>query len=310
MMKNHNIIPGVKTLRMLMTGLRLRLFLAKAPKSLLIAVSAVFAYLVKTSDVTFSMIVTAGSVFALACGAATLNNYQDRHLDFQMQRTRHRPLPAGKISLRQTIGQAVLLIVLGLFGLYRIDHSLGLPLLGAVAIVSYNFIYTPLKTRSMLAILPGAVCGTIPPCIGWLAAGGGIESVTLWSIMALFGLWQLPHFWLVLLLYPQDYKNSNIPNLLNIFSIAQVRNVLFTWVMVFAVMTLSLPLLNAVVTDMVHWFMAMNAVGLVGHFAYQFFLKKGQYNYKTLLVHLNASLILMMGLGALDRLILFYPRIL
>ena len=200
------------------------------------------------------------------------------------------------------------MVFLGLAGLYRIDASVRLPLLGAVAIVSYNFIYTPLKTKSMLAILPGAVCGMLPPCIGWLAAGGKIDSITLWSIMALFGLWQLPHFWLILLLYPQDYKGSNVPNLLNVFSVDQIRKVLFNWVMVFAVMTLSLPLSNAVVTGIVRWLMVLNAACFVSNFAHQFFLRTEQYNYKTLLVHLNASLIFMMCLGALDRLILFYPR--
>jgi protoheme IX farnesyltransferase len=179
-----------------------------------------------------------------------------------------------------------------------------------VGIVSYNFIYTPLKTKSMLAILPGAVCGMLPPCIGWLAAGGKIDSITLWSIMALFGLWQLPHFWLILLLYPQDYVGSNVPSLLNVFSDNQVRKVVFNWILVFAVMTLSLPLANAVLTGVVRWLLVLNAACLVSNFAYQFFLKTEQYNYKTLLVHLNASLILIMGLGALDRLILFCPRIL
>ena len=308
MMKNSSNISQVRTVRGLWAALRLRLILAKAPKSFLISISAVFAYVIKTADIKFSMILTGCSVFALACGAATFNNYQDRHLDFQMQRTRQRPLPSGKISARQTMGQAIFLMALGLAGLYQIDNSLRLPLLGAAAIVSYNFIYTPLKTKSMLAILPGAVCGMLPPCIGWLAAGGKIESTTLWSIMALFGLWQLPHFWLILLLHPQDYLDSNMPNLLNIFTVAQVRKVLFHWVMVFAVMSFSLPLANVVVTDMVHWLLALNAVVLVSHFAYQFFVKTAPYNYKTLLVHLNAALILMMGLGALDRLILFYPR--
>lgn len=288
----------------------MRLALAKAPKSFLISASAVFAYIVQRAEINVSMILTGCSVFVLACGAATFNNYQDRHLDFQMQRTRNRPLPSGKMSPRRTIVQAGFLVFLGLAGLYRLDASLKLPLLGVLAIVSYNFIYTPLKTRSMLAILPGAICGMLPPCIGWLAAGGRIDSITLWSILALFGLWQLPHFWLILLLYPRDYKDSNMPNLLNIFSVAQVRNVLFTWVMVFAIMTLSLPLSNAVVTGIVRWLLLLNAAGLIANFTYQFFIKAEQYNYKRLLLHLNASLVLMMCFGALDRLILFYPRFL
>ena len=75
-MKNNNIIPGVETVRGLMAGLKLRLVLAKAPKSFLISVSALFAYVVKTPDINVSMILTGCSVFALACGAATSNNYR------------------------------------------------------------------------------------------------------------------------------------------------------------------------------------------------------------------------------------------
>ena len=126
--------------------------------------------------------------------------------------------------------------------------------------------------------------------------------------MALFGLWQLPHFWLILLMYPRDYEGYRIPNLLNVFSDNQIRKVLFHWVVVFAVMTLFLPLSNAVVTGIVGRLLVLNAMCLVGNFAYQFFIRTGRYNYKNLLVHLNASLILIMGLGVLDRLILFYPR--
>jgi protoheme IX farnesyltransferase len=126
----------------------------------------------------------------------------------------------------------------------------------------------------------------------------------------MFGLWQLPHFWLILLMYPQDYIRSKLPNMLRLFSVDQVRKVLFNWVMVYAVITLTLPLSNAVVTGIAGWLVLLNALGLICNFAYQFFLRTTHYNYKSLLLHLNASLIFMMGLGVLDRLLLFYPRFL
>lgn len=297
---------NTQTVAGFVAGLKIRLDLAKAPKSFLISVSSLFTFIIKTPEINFYLILTGLSVFLLASGAATFNNYQDRHLDFQMQRTQHRPLPSRQISLRQTFVQAIFLISLGMAGLYLVDASAALPILGAVAIVMYNFIYTPLKTKSMLAILPGAVCGMLPPCIGWLAAGGKIDSITLWSIMAIFGLWQLPHFWLILLLYPQDYVRSQVPSMLGLFSVHQLRKVLFNFVMVFAITTLTLPFFNAIVTGIARWLMLLNAYFLVFNFAYQFFFKAKNYNYKSLLVHLNASLVFMMSLGALDRLILFY----
>ncbi len=309
-MKTNNTSNKGASAERLLTHLKIRFVLAKAPKSFLISASALFAFIIKAPDISFISVWTGISVFVLACGAATLNNYQDRYLDSKMQRTQNRPLPAGKISVRQTLVQAVFLILIGLAGLYLVDASAGLPLLGTLAILCYNFIYTPLKTKSMLAIFPGAVCGMLPPCIGWLAAGGTIDSITLWNIMAIFGLWQLPHYWLVLLLHPQDYMHSKAPSMLSLFSASQLRKVLFNWVMVFAIMTLALPLLNAIVTDVVRWLILLNALYLVCNFAYQFFLKTEHYNYKSLLVHLNAALVCMMSLGAVDRLILFYPRFL
>jgi protoheme IX farnesyltransferase len=309
MKTNSKKIKGKPAVRLL-THLKMRLVLAKALKSFLISASALFAFIIKAPDISFIPVLTGISVFVLACGAATLNNYQDRYLDSRMQRTKNRPLPAGKISTRQTLVQAVFLILIGMAGLYLVDASATLPLLGALAILCYNFIYTPLKVKSMLAIFPGAVCGMLPPCIGWLAAGGTIDSITLWSIMAMFGLWQLPHYWLVLLLHQQDYRCSKVPNMLSLFSTSQIRKVMFSWVMVFAIMTLALPLLNAVVTDFVRWLILLNALYLVCNFAYQFFLKQEHYNYKSLLVHLNASLVCMMSLGAVDRVILLWPRFL
>jgi len=307
-MKINTINSNAEPATGLMAHLKIRLALAKAPKSFLISASSLFTFIIKMPDINYSLILTGFSVFALACGAATFNNYQDRHLDLQMQRTRGRPLPSKKISAAQTIGQVILLIFLGQAGLYLVDTSPALPLLGTAAIVSYNFIYTPLKTKSMLAIIPGAVCGMLPPCIGWLAAGGRIDSITLWSIMLIFGLWQLPHFWLILLLYPQDYMRSKVPNMLSLFSVDQLRKVLFNWVVVFSIMTFALPLSNVIVTDLALWFVFLNALYLVCNFAYHFFLKTESYNYKYLLVHLNASLIFVMCLGMLDHLILHYSR--
>jgi protoheme IX farnesyltransferase len=309
-MKTNNASNKGASAAGLLTLIKMRFVLAKAPKSFLISASALFAFIIKAPDISFIPVLTGISVFVLACGAATLNNYQDRYLDSKMQRTQNRPLPAGKISVRQTLVQAVFLILIGMAGLYLVDASATLPLLGMLAILCYNFIYTPLKTKSMLAIFPGAVCGMLPPCIGWLAAGGTIDSITLWSILAMFGLWQLPHYWLVLLLHQQDYRRSEVPNMLGLFSTNQIRKVLFNWVMVFAIMTLALPLLNAIVTDFVRWLILLNALCLVCNFAYQFFLKAEYYNYKSLLVHLNASLVCMMSLGAVDRVILLWPRFL
>ena len=113
-----------------------------------------------------------------------------------------------------------------------------LPMAGLLGVCFYNLIYTPLKRRTILAIVPGAVCGVLPILMGWMAAGGGLASPKVWILVVIFGVWQLPHFWLVVLANRRDYRSSGIPNMLGILSVRQLRKLVFVWVGSFVVLTL------------------------------------------------------------------------
>ena len=147
----------------------------------------------------------------VAAGAAVLNQVIERDTDALMLRTRERPLAAGRVSLREAVvfgalitgaGLAVLLLGCG-----------ALPALVAFATwASYLFLYTPLKRRTPLATLVGAVPGALPPVIGWTAASGSLEPGAF-ILFAIVFLWQVPHFLAIAWLYRDDYARGGFPML-------------------------------------------------------------------------------------------------
>lgn len=145
----------------------------------------------------------------VAGGAAALNQVWERETDRRMRRTSSRPLPRGRLGVAEGTWFGVLLAVAGI-----VDLALGATVAAAAVatatLVSYVLVYTPLKTRTSLATIVGAVPGALPPVIGWAAATGDI---TLPAIV-LFGIvffWQMPHFLAIAWMYKDDYRNAGIP---------------------------------------------------------------------------------------------------
>jgi protoheme IX farnesyltransferase len=145
----------------------------------------------------------------VAGGAAALNQVWERDTDGLMRRTRRRPIPGGRLRPADGAWFGTLLSATGLIELtWKVN-----PLASAVAaatLVSYVFVYTPLKTRTSLSTLVGAIPGALPPVIGWAAATGTIST----GAIVLFGivfLWQMPHFLAIAWLYRDDYRQARIP---------------------------------------------------------------------------------------------------
>jgi protoheme IX farnesyltransferase len=167
-------------------------------------------YLAEPSGVSTSLLVhtLVGSAL-VAGGAAALNQVFERATDALMRRTRNRPLAAGRLGAAEG---SVLGAVLSLAGLAELAvfTNLTAAAVAAVTLASYVFLYTPLKTRTSLATLIGAVPGALPPVIGWAAATGAISGPAL----VLFGivfLWQMPHFLAIAWMYRDDYARAGIP---------------------------------------------------------------------------------------------------
>jgi protoheme IX farnesyltransferase len=142
----------------------------------------------------------------VAAGAGALNHVRERDVDARMDRTRDRPLPSGRLTLRAAALFATTSACAGVAWLAWQVNTVTAAL-AALTVVSYIFLYTPLKRRTSLNTLVGAVPGALPILGGWTAAGAPIDAVAMSLFWILF-LWQLPHFLALAWLYREDYRRG------------------------------------------------------------------------------------------------------
>lgn len=141
-----------------------------------------------------------------AGGSSALNMVLEAELDARMKRTVQRPIAVGRISPTQGLALGVALASVGLLALHFGVGTLP-ALLCASTLASYVFLYTPLKTRTSLCTVVGAVPGAIPPLIGWAAARGELAAPA-WVLFAIVFLWQIPHFLAIAWKYREDYARG------------------------------------------------------------------------------------------------------
>lgn len=199
-----------------------------------------FGYIAATNSVEYEMILPVIGILLLACGSAALNHYQERKTDALMDRTKNRPIPSGKISAKNVLIIATTLVVTGSIILFTGSNLTAL-LLGLLNLIWYNLIYTPLKKVTSLAIVPGSLVGAIPPMVGWVAGGGSLLDPQIVLISFFFFIWQIPHFWLLLMLLDKDYQKAGFPTLTQIFGKEQLARITFMWMMATAFTALLLP---------------------------------------------------------------------
>lgn len=144
----------------------------------------------------------------VAAGAAAFNQVLEHDIDARMRRTQSRPIPAGRLGLSEAGGFALALSLVGL-----VELVVGTNLLAAsvalVTIASYALVYTPLKTRTSLATVIGAVPGALPPMIGWAAATRTL-SIEAWVLFSIVFFWQMPHVLAISWMYREDYARGGI----------------------------------------------------------------------------------------------------
>lgn len=150
---------------------------------------------------------------AFASGAAnTINCLYDRDIDYIMERTRHRPLPSGRVQPRDALIFAIVLTILS-FSLLTLFANLLSALLAMSGIVFYVLIYTHwLKRHSTQNIVIGGAAGAIPPLVGWAAVTGDL-SWAAWVLFAIVFLWTPPHFWALAVMIRDDYAKVGVPML-------------------------------------------------------------------------------------------------
>ncbi len=203
--------------------------LSKVRITIAVAVTTIAGYILGTNGYNLGFIFPTLGIFLLACGSSVINHLQERRTDAFMTRTRQRPIPAQKVTLKFAVllagaetlaGSAVLYISAGRIALF----------LGWFAMIWYNVVYTNLKKKTAHAVIPGSVIGSIPPLVGWVAAQRGLLALETLLLALLFFVWQVPHFYLLAAKYGKEYENAGLPSLTRSYSPERIKRTVFFWV--------------------------------------------------------------------------------
>ena len=198
--------------------------------SFAVSLSALFAYIMAKGDVGLDMLFATFSVLLVAMGVSTLNQVQEYKSDAKMERTKKRPIASGRMTPTTGLIIAVVLIALSFVAIYSLLGMIGVNIF-MFAFIWYNVMYTPLKKKSALAVVPGAILGVIPPAIGWLVAGHSLMELEFIALGVYFFIWQVPHFWLLVMLFHGDYKDGGYPTAMRLFGQASLQRLTFVWLM-------------------------------------------------------------------------------
>jgi protoheme IX farnesyltransferase len=180
--------------------------ITKARLALSVVISSIAGYLLGAYEVNaVSLFLLSFGGYCMVGASNAFNQIIEKDLDLLMNRTRNRPLPAGRMSVSKALSLAILMTVLGIISLYLLNPQTAM--FGAICIFLYTCVYTPLKTKTPLAVFVGAFPGAIPFMLGWVAATNdfGIEPGTLFMIQF---FWQFPHFWALAWMLDEDYKKG------------------------------------------------------------------------------------------------------
>lgn len=193
-----------------------------------VTLSAITGYFICTTRPEASLVLLITGVFFLSAGASALNQYDEKDKDILMGRTRKRPLPLGKLKPLTALGISITLLTTGVVLL--LFTGILPALLGFLNIFLYNLVYTRLKRITSLSVIPGSAVGAIPPLIGFTAAGGILPQNEILFFSVFMFLWQLPHFWLILVKYRDDYQQAGFKTFSSKVSDTHIKHLVFGWI--------------------------------------------------------------------------------
>jgi len=282
--------------------LKIILELGKMRISQLVALSTMTGYILKAGNISIDIILPVVGIFLLAAGSAALNQYQERDIDKFMKRTRSRPIPSGRVSPREALVISFTLMLIGTIVLY-LGSNLTATLLGVLNGFWYNAIYTPLKRRTPLAVFPGAFIGAVPPAVGWVAAGGQLTDIRLIALATFFFIWQIPHFWLLLLNFGKEYEAAGFPSLTRNLSQEQLARITFAWIVATASACLFIPLYGVGNSRWLLIGLILAAIWLVKNSFKLLLPKTPPTQFLFAFKHINIYMLLVMSLLTMDSLI-------
>ena len=204
--------------------------LTKFVLSFAVSLSALFAYIMAKGVIEIDMFIATFAVLLVALGVSTINQVQEYKEDAQMERTKNRPIASGKMSPMMGLFIAGVLILCSLILIYDLLGLTGVNLF-LFSFIWYNGFYTPLKKKSAFAVIPGAILGVVPPAIGWLAAGHSLMEIEFYALGLFYFIWQVPHFWLLVMLHYGGYKEAGYPTVMRLFGKNSLQRMTFIWVL-------------------------------------------------------------------------------
>ncbi len=180
--------------------------ITKARLAISVVFSSIAGYLLGAYEIEVIPLLLLGfGGYCLVGASNAFNQVIEKDLDALMNRTRNRPIPAGRMTTKTALTIAIIMTLLGVVVLYILNPKTAM--FGAISVFLYTSVYTPLKTKTPLAVFIGAFPGAIPFMLGWVAATNdfGIEPGTLFMIQF---FWQFPHFWALAWMLDEDYKRG------------------------------------------------------------------------------------------------------
>lgn len=264
--------------------------------------TTIAGYLLAKHTIDVDIILPTLGIFILACGSAALNHYQDKDKDILMERTKNRPIPSGKISANMVFLIAVAEIILGTYLIYAGSNFLAAQL-GLIALIWYNGIYTPLKRKTAFAVIPGSIIGSIPPMVGWVAAGGAINDPKLFILAFFFFIWQVPHFWLLMMHYGKEYESAGYPSITSMVSKDQIKKGTFMWTAATAIAAMMVAVSGLVSTLFFKVFVLLAAIWLVVIFSNLLRQKSNDFNPFHYFMRINYFVLVMIISLSIDPLL-------
>lgn len=281
--------------------IKLMLELGKFRIAQLVTLSTATGYILASGRFSLHMLIPMAGILLLALGSGALNQYQERARDAKMPRTCNRPIPSRRISPRGALVISFGLMLAGAVVLYSGTNPTAL-ILGLLTAVWYNGVYTNLKKITPLAVIPGSLIGSLPPMVGWVSAGGYVFSPVVLALAFFFFIWQIPHFWLLLLNFGQDYEKAGYPSLTAMMDRGQLGRLTFMWIVATAAAIIILPVFGLAQSVVIFFLLFISAAALV-YFSLSLIRSSGQGSFRLAFRSINFFILLVMVLITIDRLI-------
>ena len=276
--------------------------LGKYRIALLVALSTLTGYVLAGGSISIHLIIPVTGIYFLALGSGALNQYQEREKDALMPRTSGRPLPAGMLSPASAALIALSLMVFGTI-ILLVGTNLTAVVLGLLTVLWYNGLYTYLKRITPLAVIPGSVIGALPPLVGWATVNENIFQIQPLILALFFFIWQIPHFWLLLLNFGPDYEKAGYPSLTAILDDLQLGRLTFIWIVATAFSIILMPLFGLGNSNIIYFLLFTASTVLIWNSTGLLRKSKVQTAHKVAFRGINIFILIVMFLLSVEKLL-------